>query len=274
MHKRGVAASGGSSGAGSGAGCGTVGGAAGGAASNGAGSGAGCGAVGGAVGGAASNVASEVASEAVSGGVRRILRMRYPCMTLDGFCCSLKIPPYLLNELRTEVAVFQPIGTDNKQRMLYHFDESPVVRAAIEHLRVTTPNLQVMGPLTASSPNVVVAPPLSQRRLQDRSKHGTVHRDVQTEVSGYLTLLICLTDVTTDNGSITLWPNTQLAPPGHLYRKVRRYESVVLTGTAGTAWMFDSRLLHQSNPNTTEDTRSIIQLFLSTSSVTAPDILS
>ena len=199
------------------------------------------------------------------------LRARYPCKTLDGFCCLLSLSSKYIKELETETAAFQISGTDNKRRMLYHFT-SAVAPAVVEHLRTMSPQLHFMGPLAWHSPALVVAPPLSQRRPQERSPPGAVHRDVEAQIEGYLTLLICLTDVTDSNGSITLWPGTQNVPPGHLDRAVQKLPSVVLTGPAGTAWLFDSRMLHQSNPNTTEQTRSTVQMFLNTSSVCAPEI--
>ena len=83
---------------------------------------------------------------------------------------------------------------------------------------------------------------------------------------GYLTLLICLSDVTKDNGSVTLYPSTQRTTLDAKCRKtsVTGKQSVVLTGEKGTGWLFDSRLLHQSNANLTEETRLTVNCLLRT----------
>ena len=122
---------------------------------------------------------------------------------------------------------------------------------------------------------MVVAPELGNLRSQEKYVYGKVHRDdVDTIEPGYLTMLVAVTDVTLDNGSVTVWPGTQLVPCNPKHRKVsiRDRRGSLLVGKAGTVWIFDSRLLHQSNPNVTDQTRLMAQVLICTEGVIAPVI--
>jgi hypothetical protein len=82
-------------------------------------------------------------------------------------------------------------------------------------------------------------------------------------------MLAFMDEVTSDNGSITVYLESQDIPcyqkhRGRALDRLAALRSVTLTGPRGTTWLFDSRLLHQSNPNYTEHTRRTMQCFLGT----------
>jgi hypothetical protein len=202
------------------------------------------------------------------------LRPRFPCLTASGFAQVVQVNPVTLTGL-INIADQLPKGGD-KQRVIHPFDKKDNATAvsmceALAHeLRYLNLNIAKVS----SVPTVIAAPAHSQQAAQNRNKFGAVHRDVDTVEDGYFTVLICLTDVTTENGSVSLWPGSQLTPCDyhHRGRAVVDRRAVVLTGTSGTAWVFDSRLLHQSNPNSTEETRLTLQFMCYTTGVMEPKI--
>ncbi len=104
-------------------------------------------------------------------------------------------------------------------------------------------------------PAVIVAPPVSNR--SSAHAKGPVHQDVEHDCDGYYSFHYFVDAVNADNGAIAIWPtSTHLprregchkgAPKGHWMRK--------LTGPAGQMWLHDSRLWHQSLPNSTSERR-------------------
>jgi ectoine hydroxylase-related dioxygenase (phytanoyl-CoA dioxygenase family) len=132
-------------------------------------------------------------------------------------------------------------------------------------MKVITELLDIQLKITVvkmSSPKLVVAPP-KHTRGRCHWSHGPIHRDVTTNDPGYLTVLVFCSEVTMENGAIELWPKTQDV----LCSRPGRFLSMELprqihTGNAGTVVVFDSRLLHRSQPNITENERIVLQAFL------------
>lgn len=207
---------------------------------------------------------------------RQQLRLRFPTMSLDGFCCRFFVPLELievLEKIAEEVDITNPEYNDHRQILDIKADAF-----VGEALRVLAENACVksFGKLIVDDTKLVIAPPKSRRKPRFQNGMARLHRDIEsTEDSGYLTLLVCLTEVTEDNGAVDLYPNTQRTPLNDKYPQgsIRNVSCVTLTGTKGTCWLFDSRLLHQSKANMTEDTRLTLNCLLHTIHVRAREII-
>jgi hypothetical protein len=108
-------------------------------------------------------------------------------------------------------------------------------------------------------PNIVVAPGCSG--LSNSWTKGSLHRDFWEEekTTGVYSFLLFLDEVTTANGTVEFWPNSQCLP---LDRKnpERAISKSGLTaeltvGPSATVYAWDSRILHRSLPNTTKNRR-------------------
>lgn len=94
---------------------------------------------------------------------------------------------------------------------------------------------------------VAVAAPCRAR------SRGPVHRDMHVEIGAPITIprdtmytvLLCLTDVTMENGTVQLWPRSAYAPTPHAkdaLRTLRHHESLFLTAKSRTCFVFDRSL--------------------------------
>jgi hypothetical protein len=200
-----------------------------------------------------------------------VLRLRFPCASADGLSQKFVVEAAVLEGLK-EKASLLPMGS-GWSRDIIEFDEGDeatvsawcgAITASLAHL-----DLKIVGQCSA---RMILAPPWSQQNPQSQGMTAKLHRDVDTVEAGYYSVLVCLTEVTETNGSVYLWPGTQRAPldDHHRGRAVSGLGSVELTGAAGTAWVFDSRLLHQSQPNTTETARMTFQFMCYTAAVSPP----
>jgi ectoine hydroxylase-related dioxygenase (phytanoyl-CoA dioxygenase family) len=198
-------------------------------------------------------------------GMRR--RIRFPHTTSpDGYCDRIILPHHILEAWETlsrGVDVNSPAYFD--RRWVVSMDqaakETDIYKTIPTYLAQFISELLIL-----ESTTLVIAPPVSQRKPQCQHGPAQLHRDTASDDAGYLTLLICLSDVTKDNGSVTLYPSTQRTTLDAKCRKtsVTGKQSVMLTGEKGTGWLFDSRLLHQSNANATEETRLTVNCLLRT----------
>jgi hypothetical protein len=117
--------------------------------------------------------------------------------------------------------------------------------------------------------SLVVAPPLNSRSTSyTRCK---IHRDFHTlDVSGVYTFELFLDEITTENGSVEMWPKSKNCP--HDKKNPKRgiqqlkLESETLVGERGTVFVWDSRILHRSLPNKSDTLRKTIVWMVSSES--------
>jgi ectoine hydroxylase-related dioxygenase (phytanoyl-CoA dioxygenase family) len=130
-----------------------------------------------------------------------------------------------------------------------------------------------VGEMSLHVPVMVVAPPKKSRGYHDHTK-GPIHRDVHTTMLGYWSILFFLDEVTPDNGAVRVWPKTQDTKLDEYNpaRAVKGKPTQILTGPPGTAYVFDSRVIHRSLPNTTDHARRTVQWLVTTPGVPALDI--
>ena len=117
-----------------------------------------------------------------------------------------------------------------------------------------------------------VAPPDSSRSNSWTS--GLIHRDFKsTEVSGIYTFLLCLDDVTEENGSIKIWKDSKTSEHDrkHPNRAIKGMAAATLLGPKNTVFIWDARLLHKSLPNQSKQSRRVLIWIVS--SKTKPGIV-
>jgi hypothetical protein len=113
------------------------------------------------------------------------------------------------------------------------------------------------------APVIVVAPPSSSH--SNGWSKGTLHRDFDpTETSGVYSFLLFLDDVMPENGTVVFWRHSKLISPidpRHPERALVQagLKSELLLGKEGTVHVWDSRLLHRSLANRTENRRLALQ---------------
>jgi hypothetical protein len=117
---------------------------------------------------------------------------------------------------------------------------------------------------------VSIAPPDSCRSNSWTS--GNTHRDfLDVEQPGVYSFLLCLDEMTADNGCILFWPGSKKCEsvPKNRSRGVQRLKlkSEVLLGKKGTVFVFDARLLHKPLPNKTQKARTLLGWQVSKSTV-------
>jgi ectoine hydroxylase-related dioxygenase (phytanoyl-CoA dioxygenase family) len=76
--------------------------------------------------------------------------------------------------------------------------------------------------------------------------------------SGLYTCVYFVDEVTAENGAIEFWPYTAHVPFDRRNPVARNEPSQIITGPAGTLLVFDSRIVHQSLPNGTEEKRDTL----------------
>ena len=106
---------------------------------------------------------------------------------------------------------------------------------------------------------------------------GVIHRDVEnakktskkrSNSNTYshfpLTCLLCVTEVTQDNGAIAIWPGSSVRQldPKQRTRAVQDLPCRILEGPAGTVFVFSSNILHKSLTNSTLQDRITLQWFV------------
>ncbi len=112
-------------------------------------------------------------------------------------------------------------------------------------------------------PVLVVAPKASLQ--SDAWTKGTLHRDFDcTETPGLCSFLSFSDEVTPDNGTVAFWRHSKLIGPIDPRHPERALDQAGLTsklflGKAGTVHARDSRLLHGSLANRTQNRRLALQ---------------
>ena len=87
-------------------------------------------------------------------------------------------------------------------------------------------------------------------------QNGPVHRDLWTHLGETVTVprgtlytvLLCLTEMTMENGAVQIWPQSATTPtpdPKHGCRALDRMEMQHLTAPAGSCFVFD-RFTHSN----------------------------
>ena len=181
----------------------------------------------------------------------------------------MKLPEEAVAQLVKECAKIKLSGRRNLVRVLCSIDlkhTKRVMDVITEKIKCSLPD---DGKLTASSSRVVIAPP---RAHVNWWTPGPIHRDCDTELPGYLSILVLMNDVGQKNGSVKLWPGTQHTTLNDRdpNKSVAGKEFVYMTGKKGTAFVFDSRLLHRSVGNQTETACLKVQWFCNISAVRTP----
>lgn len=95
-------------------------------------------------------------------------------------------------------------------------------------------------------------------------RQGKLHRDVLLSDLRSYTCIFLVSDMTSDNGAIEIYPDT-CSVPGYekegsttIFRRMEKAgcsQQRLLTGPAGTLFVFDSRCFHRSLPNLTDSHR-------------------
>ena len=113
------------------------------------------------------------------------------------------------------------------------------------------------------APLLVVAPPKSSK--SNSWTKGSLHRDFDCiATTGVYSFFLFLDEVTAANGTIAFWRESKLigpVDPRHPERALDKagMSSELLLGNAGTVYVWDSRLLHQSLANSTDKRRLALQ---------------
>jgi len=119
------------------------------------------------------------------------------------------------------------------------------------------------------APVLVVAPEASGH--SNAWTKGALHRDFDhTQTSGVYSFLIFLTEVTPLNGTVALWRHSKLIGPidpksPERSLRIAGLKSELLVGKEGTVFVFDSRLLHRSLANGTQNRRLTLQFYVTSS---------
>ena len=103
---------------------------------------------------------------------------------------------------------------------------------------------------------------------------GLIHQDYASlDVLGIYTFMLCLDNVTPDNGSIKIWKESKMShhDPKNPGQGIEGLVATTLLGTKNTVFIWDARLLHQSLPNKTSHARRVIVWMVS--SKTKPGII-
>jgi ectoine hydroxylase-related dioxygenase (phytanoyl-CoA dioxygenase family) len=108
------------------------------------------------------------------------------------------------------------------------------------------------------TPNIVVAP--AKSAFSNSWTKGLLHRAfLDKRTSGVCTFMIFIDEVNQANGSVEIWTDSQWIPfdkkkPQRAMAK-SGLQAQLLQGPPGTVVVFDSRILHRSLPNTTQNRR-------------------
>ncbi len=93
-----------------------------------------------------------------------------------------------------------------------------------------------------------------------------LHRDVADSLQGdrptVVTAIVALVDFTADNGATRLVPGSHLTnEPAERYKgRLASPDEIVLTGPAGTAFMFSGHILHSGTKNRSAEARPALQV--------------
>jgi hypothetical protein len=110
-------------------------------------------------------------------------------------------------------------------------------------------------------PSIVVAPAVGSR--SSAHTRSIVHRDYDTiKLSGVYTFELFLDDIEQSQPQVRFWHESKLCPldPRNPKRDINKFglESTDIFGIRGTVYIWDSRILHQSLPNTTQERRRAV----------------
>jgi len=119
------------------------------------------------------------------------------------------------------------------------------------------------------APIIIVAPPAG-RRSTSWTK-GPIHRDYVGQAPGVYSFMLTLDNLVLSNGTVEIWPKSARteANPKHPGRAMEKsgIESECLTGNKGTIFIWDSRLLHRSLPNSDSNARITLHWFVSSKKI-------
>jgi hypothetical protein len=107
-------------------------------------------------------------------------------------------------------------------------------------------------------PALLVAPANSS--LSNSWSRGRLHRDfIDEKITGVYTFMLFVDAVTSTNGCIEFWPNSQsvVLDPKNPERAIatRGLSKELVVRAAATVMAWDARILHRSLPNSTQDRR-------------------
>ena len=157
-------------------------------------------------------------------------------------------------------------------RKVLKFPGNPTVESYL-HSIVGEAKKKIAFPLLKpriSAPALIVAPPVSSR--SSPWSCGPIHRDFDDiESTGVYSFLLCVDDVTEDNGAVLFWPESKKWPLDS--KKSIPLSTVTLAGPKGTVFVWDSRMLHRSLPNKTNHVRKALSWFVNSQSKPALTII-
>jgi hypothetical protein len=113
----------------------------------------------------------------------------------------------------------------------------------------------------ANAAGISIAPPNSTR--SNAWTCGAVHRDFnEVHQSGVYTFLLCVDEMTEENGAIRFW-NGSKGCPVDKKNPTRGLQQMgllptTLVGAQGTVFVFDARLVHKPLPNKTDKQRILL----------------
>ena len=106
---------------------------------------------------------------------------------------------------------------------------------------------------------VSVAPEVNSR--SNWWTKGLVHRDMDSvDNTGVYSFMLCLDEVTGDNGALAIWPETKKTKQDkkHPKRAMKGMVTTTMKGPKNSVFTWDSRLLHEPMPNRSRDARRIL----------------
>jgi len=150
-------------------------------------------------------------------------------------------------------------------RVFFPIPHNAVLEKILLHL--STQLIDSIKQLQCSHPRIYKPKIIRASNKSDPWVKGCVHRDQEhVELSGHYTCMYFLDDVTVDNGAIKFWPDTAHLPFEPKKGVPKNVPSQIITGRVGTLLIFDGRIIHQAQPNTTTNNRDILNWILCSTS--------
>jgi hypothetical protein len=176
-------------------------------------------------------------------------------MSLD---CFLPVKTFLNETVIPKLA--DDIAKRGRRKLFNFAEDQKMVLEPLLLSIVSLAKTELHFPLNSykiQTPNLVVAPASSG--FSNAWTKGILHRDfLDTETSGVYTFMLFIDEVTEANGTVEFWPHSQriaLDDKNPERAIVKSGPSETLVGPSGTVMVWDSRILHRSLPNATQNRR-------------------
>jgi hypothetical protein len=164
-------------------------------------------------------------------------------------------------------------------RAFSYVKDAPTLKPFLEEI-VNEARARVAFPLSKSTvyaekAGISIAPPNTTR--SNAWTCGAVHRDFNdVDQSGVYVFLLCVDEMTVDNGAIRFWRGSKNCRvdkrnPKRALKKLKQVPNT-LVGKKGTVFVFDARLVHEPLPNKTDTRRVLLGWQVSKPSVELSDV--